>query len=392
MQEATRILHHGEKESRRRMNGAVNPPVVHASLFGFESYQAYLDFITSGEEEFVYSRVANPTVRMLEDKIADLEGTERAIAVASGMAAITPVMLALLKQGDHLLMVDCVYGPARDFATNVLGNLGVEVEFFTSAETLNGAAGLAARLRPQTRLVYLESPGSLHFALQDFTAVAELCRPRGIVTMTDNTWSTPLNQKPHQFGIDVMVHSGTKYIAGHSDLVLGLIACSQELYERIKAMVVLLGATLSPADAYLALRGLRTLPLRMAQHHEVGLQMAHWLNGRPEVARVLHPALAGGELAAKQLTGYSGLFSFVLQESTAAAIHAFTNELEVFTVAISWGSFESLILPLHHAADPQANIDPAQMRISLGLEAVEDLMADLERGFEAWRREIDKAG
>jgi cystathionine beta-lyase len=205
------------------------------------------------------------------------------------MGVIPAALLAHLSQGDHLLVVECVYGPTRTFCNDVLSRLGVQVEYFPPAE----AANLAPRLKENTRLIYLESPGSQTFELQDLAAVAAVARQAGVITLADNSWATPLYQKPLELGIDMVVHSGTKYIAGHSDLTLGLLACSNALFAKIKPMAALLGANLAPDDAYLALRGLRTLPLRMAQHQEAGLKIARWLQNRPEVRQVLHPGLPG---------------------------------------------------------------------------------------------------
>ncbi len=388
MKESTRIIHEGDHPEEHY--GAVNPPVVRASLFGYKTYQAYLDAARHGDRQPYYNRHFNPTTGALEQKIAALEHGETAIAFSSGMGAITAALLALLSQGDHLLMVDCVYGPTRQFADNVLGRMGIEVEYFPPAESVN----LAPRLRDNTRLIYLESPGSLTFELQDLPAVASLARERGIFTLADNSWATPLYQKPLEFGIDIVVHSGTKYIAGHSDLTLGLLVCSTELFAKIKRVAVLLGASLAPDDAYLALRGLRTLPLRLAQHQASALQVAGWLQERPEVREVLYPGLPdfpGHELARRQLSGYSSLFSFRLFPGSRKARHAFVDTLDLFLIGVSWGGYESLILPLEptYKSKPELRarrgLDDDIFRVSLGLEDPEDLIADLEQGLAAWR-------
>lgn len=395
MNETTQILHQGD--TPEQYYGAVNPPVVRASLYGYKTYQEFLDASAEMNHRPFYHRHYNPTVRALEEKIADLEGADLAIAFSSGMAAITAPLLALLSQGDHLLIAECVYGPTRQFCSRVLTRMGIEVEYFPPAES----SDLSHRLRENTRLIYAESPGSLTFAVQDLPAIAALGRERGITTLADNSWATPLYQKPLTMGIDIVVHSGTKYIAGHSDLTLGLLVCSAEMFNRLKRMAVLLGAMLSPDDAYLALRGLRTLPLRMAQHQQSALTIARWLQQRPEVREVLHPGLPDfpdHDLARQQLSGYSSLFSFRLQPGTEAARRAFVDSLDLFLIGVSWGGYESLILPLTNNVKGRSSLraklglDDDTFRTSIGLEAPEDLIADLEKGLAAWRRVMDGAG
>ncbi len=392
MQESTKILHHGDTPAR--YHGAVNPPVVHASLFSFETFDDLLAGFADPFQRPIYHRDYNPTVSLLEQKIAMLEQGEAGIAFASGMGAITAPLLALLSQGDHMLAVETVYGPTREFCETVLRRMGIEVEYFSPAQ----AADLSAHIKTNTRLIYLESPGSLTFELQDLQAAAQLARRRGVYTMADNSWATPLYQKPLTLGIDIVVHSGTKYIAGHSDLTLGLLACSTEMYDKIKPMAVLLGASLAPDDAYLALRGLRTLPLRMAQHQESALKIARWLANRPEVVEVYHPGLptfAGHDLSKKQQSGYSSLFSFRLHPGTPQARRAFVNSLNLFLIGVSWGGYESLMLPLENAfsTEPEwrarRGLVDDMFRTAIGLEAPEDLIADLETGLAAWRAAMD---
>lgn len=392
MDTSTKILHHGE--NRDDYFHAVNPPVIHASLFCYNTYQEFVDAQRDENHRPFYSRHFNPTVGVLEQKFAALEHAEAAIAFSSGMGAITAPLLALLSAGDHLLVTDSVYGPTRQFCNDTLTRMGVEVDYFTAAES----ADLSGRLQPNTRLIYCESPGSLTFDVQDLPAVARLAREHGIPTLADNSWATPLYQQPLDFGIDVVVHSGTKYIAGHSDLTLGLLACSAEMFERIKPTAALLGANLSPADAYLALRGLRTLPVRMARHRDSALAVARWLEQQPEVRVVMHPGLPsfpGCALARQQMSGSSSLFSFKLHPGTEKARRAFVDTLELFLIGVSWGGYESLILPLTSAykSDPawryRRGLDDDTFRTSIGLEDPADLIADLENGLAAWRRAMD---
>ncbi len=392
MKETTQILHQGD--TPEEYYGAVNPPVVHASLFGYKTYQEFLEAQADMYHRPFYNRDFNPTVALLEQKIANLEHADAAIAFSSGMGAITAALLALLSQRDHLLIVESVYGPTRTFCNDTLTRLGIEVEYFPPA----AATDLSERLRANTRVIYLESPGSLTFELQDLPAAAKLAQSAGITTVADNSWATPLYQKPLELGIDVVVHSGTKYISGHSDLTLGLLACSAALFRQIKPTAAMLGAALAPDDAYLALRGLRTLPLRMGRHQQSALAIARWLQNRPEVREVLHPGLPefpGHELARRQQSGHSSLFGFRLQPGTPEARRAFIDTLELFLIGVSWGGYESLILPLETAFNREPDwrarrgLDDDTFRTSIGLEDPEDLIADLEQGLAAWRKAMD---
>lgn len=387
-QRETGLLHLADTSCE--WNGAVNPPVVHVSLFCFESLQEYLDTIDGKIAHYTYGRSGNPTTRVLEQKIAFLEKAEDALALASGMAAISTALLTFAQAGDHILVVSCVYGPVRTFCDTTLRRLGVETEYFPSSES----AQIAQRIRPNTRLIYVESPGSLTFDIQDLRAVARAARERGVLTMIDNTWATPLYQNPIELGIDLSIHSGTKYIAGHSDLMLGLIAGPNKLMKPIRAMARLLGGALSPDDAYLAIRGLRTLPVRMARHQESGLRVARWLQGRPEVREVLHPGLEsfpGYALAKTQMSGYPSLFSFRLQPRGRAAQHRFVDTLlKLFRLGYSWGGYESLILPLinafrdNPALRAELGLDDDTYRICIGLEDPDDLIALLDGALHAW--------
>ena len=392
MKESTRIIHQGD--APEEYQGAVNPPVYHASLYTFKTYGDFLAASANKYHQPFYNRDYNPTVSLLEQKIADLEQADAAIAFSSGMGSITAALLALLSQGDHLLISESIYGPTRQFCRDTLNRLGIEVEFFPPV----GAPNLAERLRPNTRLIYVESPGSLTFEVLDLRAVAELGQAHRVATLADNSWATPIFQKPIALGFDMVVHSGTKYIAGHSDLTLGLLACSEAMYDKIKPMAVLLGACLAPDDAYLALRGLRTLPLRMTQHQDSAMKIARWLQGRPEVREVMYPGLPdfpGHALAQGQQTGFSSLFSFRLQPGSDAARHAFVDTLELFLIGVSWGGFESLMLPLEtsYKDEPEwrarRKLDDDTFRTSIGLEDPDDLIADLEKGLAAWRAAMD---
>jgi cystathionine beta-lyase len=383
----TRIQHLGD--DRERYLGGAAPPIFRTSLFTFPDSASLEENMRLREGgRFLYTRVSNPTTRILETKIADLEATESAIAFASGMGAISAVLLGLLSKGDHLVLEASSYSPTLAFARGPLSRFGVEVTFLPAAEF----ALLDRHLRPTTRLIYLESPASLTFELVDLARVAALARARSVLTACDNSWASPLYQQPSRLGIDLVVHSGTKYIGGHSDLLLGLVAGGGPPMERVRSMAVALGATLSPEDAFLAIRGLRTLPLRMRRHEESALELARRLEGHPRVLRVLHPGLPSfpdHELARRQMQGMSGLFSFLLRGDP----RRFVDALRVFSIGVSWGGYESLALPVaatgppQGADDPRPDIPPGLIRLSVGLEDPRDLIADLDRGFAALGKE-----
>jgi cystathionine beta-lyase len=278
--------------------------------------------------------------------------------------------------------------------------MGVEVDYFDADESRD----LSPRLKPNTRAIYLESPGTLTMQIQDLRAVTGLAREKGIYTLIDNTWATPLYQQPITLGVDVVLHTATKYIGGHSDVMAGILACDTELYPKIQPIAEVLGAALSPDDAYLVTRGLRTLPVRLERQSASALTLARWLQARPEVLKVNHPGLpefSGYELARTQMSGYSGLFSIAIREpASEAAQHAFVNALRYFSIGVSWGGYESLLMPVGDSyrnvpeIRKSMGIEDEMYRISVGLESVEDLIADLERGFAARAAVIEnlKAG
>jgi len=383
MERDTRLQHVGD--DRERFLRSAAPPVFRSSLFTFPDSRSLEEALRAHDpDRFLYTRVSNPTTRILEAKVADLEGTEDAAAFASGMGAITAALLGLLSRGDHLVLQGSSYGPTLAFARGALRRFGVDVTLLPAAEM----ARLDAHLRPNTRLVYAETPASLTFDVVDLARVAQLARARGIVTACDNSWATPIYQQPARQGIDLVIHSGTKYIGGHSDIVMGLVAGGGAPFALVRSMAVSLGATLSPEDAFLAIRGLRTLPLRMARHEESALRVARWLEPRPRVARVLHPGLPsfpGHDVHKRQAQGSSGLFSFQLKGEA----RRFVDALKLFSIGVSWGGHESLVLPVEATApirgadDPRDDIPPELIRLSIGLEDPKDLIDDLERGFKA---------
>jgi cystathionine beta-lyase len=330
-----------------------------------------------------YGRNGTPTTFALEDAVAALEGGARAIALGSGKTAITSTLLALLERDDHLLVADSVYAPTRMFCSGTLARFGVETSFYDPAV----GAGIAELIRSNTRLVFTESPGSLTFEVQDVPAIAETAHARGCLVVMDNTWASPLYFKPFRHGVDISIQAATKYIGGHSDLMMGIVTCTQEIYDRLRRNVMELATAAAPDDCYLALRGLRTLAARLERHQASGLRLAAWLKGRPEVLEVLHPALPGDRghaLWKRDFLGASGLFGFILRPCPKPALAAMLDRLELFGMGYSWGGYESLLIPTHpetcRTAVPWA-VEGVAMRIHVGLEDPDDLIRDLEAGF-----------
>ena len=370
----------------RAHHGTVNPPVYHASTILFESLRAVeearRDPLAKGTS--TYGRTGTPTTFALEEAVAELEGGYGAVAVPGGLAAIAGTFLAYLAQGDHVLVSDSVYQPTRKLCEDLLARLGVETTYYDPRL----GEEIAGLMRPNTKLVFLESPGSHTFEMQDVPAIAAAARAAGVVSAMDNTWATPLFFRPLDHGIDVSIHAATKYLAGHADVMMGLVVAGEEHYHRLRRSAALLGYTAAPDDVYLTLRGLRTLSLRLHRHQETGLRLARWLQARPEVARVLYPALPddpGHALWRRDFGGATGLFGVVLEAVSKDALAAMIDGLDLFGIGFSWGGFESLIIPSEKSTVrtatewPEA---PQLVRIHAGLEDPDDLIADLEAGFE----------
>jgi len=367
--------------------GIVNVPVYHASTILYPSLDALQKTHAAraaGERVVSYGRIGTPTTWSLEDAVADLEGGYRAQVFPSGLAACANAILAVVKTGDHMLVTDSVYGPVRVFCDNFLSRFGVEVTYY---DPLVGA-GIGELMRPNTTAVYTEAPGSQTFEMQDIPAIADVAHSKGAVVLTDNTWASPLFFKPFEHGVDISIQAGTKYIVGHSDVMIGTVTANKEYWPQLQKSANMLGQTAGPDDVYLAQRGIRTLSVRLNQHMENALQVAEWLKGRPEVHSVLHPALPddpGHAIWKRDFLGASGLFSIRLKEVPKAALAAFLDDLELFGMGYSWGGYESLII----LADPTSyrtattwdNTNPL-LRLHIGLEAVDDLIADLKSGFD----------
>ena len=365
--------------------GIVNPPVYHASTITHATVAAMREARERRFEPrvYTYGRHGTPTHSALEEAVAAVEGGERAVCLGSGLAAINAAILAFVETGDHILMADNVYSPARRFCDSFLGRFGVETSYFDPA--IGG--GIADLITERTRIVYVESPGSLTFEMTDIPAVAAPAPEAGAVVVMDNTWAAGVLFKPFEHGVDVSVQAATKYIVGHSDVMMGTVTTTEALWPKVRQSAADLGANCGPDDVYLALRGLRTLGVRLRQHHENGLVLARWLRDRPEVERVLHPALPddpGHALWKRDFTGACGLFGVVLRPAPEAAVAAMLDGMELFSMGASWGGFESLILPTNPAAIRTATTwdRGPTIRIHAGLEDTGDLIADLERGFE----------
>lgn len=364
-------------------HGAVNPPVYHASTVLFRSVQELLSPDVVQRRTWRYGRHGSPTSDAFEAAMAELEGGCRAQVFPSGLSACTTTLLAYAESGGHILVTDSAYAPTRNFARELLGRLGVTAEFYDPGI----GAGIAALIRPETKLIFLESPGSLTFEVQDIPAIVAAARARGVATAIDNTWSGGVYLKPLALGIDVSIHAATKYICGHSDAMLGVAVCNEASWPAVKRAAMLSGASAGPDDVYLALRGLRTLPARLARQGATGLTLARWLAARPDVVRVLHPALPddpGHALWRRDFSGTSGLFAFELPPTSPAALGAMLDSMRLFKMGFSWGGFESLILPLSFRRDRDVRPWTGQgplLRISAGLEAPDDLIRDLDEAF-----------
>ncbi len=381
----TTLIHSGN--SPQDQNGFVSPPLYKASTVLYKSIEHLEESARDPMKNVgtVYGRFGTPSTRNFESAICQLESAYGAVCTGTGLSAITTAILAFAKSGAHILISDSAYFPTRRFC-NSLRRFGVEVEYY---DPLIGSR-IERLIRPQTRLVYMESPGSLTFEVQDVPAIVAVCRQYGIVSMIDNTWATPLFFQPLKLGVNISIHSATKYITGHADSFLGIIACDDLTYSEVRACAIDLGQMASADDVHLGLRGLRTLAVRLRQHSEQALALAQWLKDRPEVETVFHPALAGGlghENWKRDFSGSSGLFSIELKKKFQKnQVNQMVNALKIFGIGHSWGGFESLIVP----ADPSSFRTTGHwankgeiLRLHVGLENLQDLKADLENAFRA---------
>lgn len=358
--------------------GFVNTPLYRGSTVLYETY----DDLVHHRNKYAYGRRGSPTLHALSGALADFEKSAGVLLTPSGLSAISTALLAVVKSGDHILVADTVYRPTRVICDGVLRRLGVETTYY---DPLIGD-GIRALFKANTRAVFTEAPGSQTFEMSDIPAIAKAARNNGAISLMDNTWATPLYFRPHEHGIDISIQAGTKYLGGHSDINLGTISVNEENYPRVLATHGDLGINPGPEDVYLALRGLRTMGIRLERHMESGIRVAKWLQSRPEVLHVLHPALEndpGHAIWKRDFSGACGLFSFILKPEAAKNIGAFFDSLALFGMGYSWGGFESLAIPFDCAGYRTAtkwNPGGPAVRLHIGLEDPEDLIADLADG------------
>ena len=378
----TKLCHIGHDP--RDYHGFVNPPVVHASTVLFPNARA----METRAQPYTYGTRGTPTTDALCHAIDELEGSAGTILVPSGLAAITVPFLAFLSAGDHALIVDSVYSPCRHFCDTMLTRLGVEVEYYDPEI----GSDIERLIRPNTRLVHTEAPGSNTMEMQDIRAISDAAHKHDCVVTIDNTWATPLYFKALDFGADVSIHAATKYPSGHSDILMGTVSANAKHWPVLKEANITLGICGAPDDSYQILRGLRTMGLRLEHHYKSALAVARWLEARDDVAKVLHPALEsfpGHQIWKRDFKGASGVFSFVLpapsRETIKPKAHAFLDALQLFGLGWSWGGYESLavLVNLEDRKIRKGPSDGAVIRLQIGLENVEDIIADLERGFAA---------
>ncbi|MBC8129310.1 MAG: cystathionine beta-lyase [Rhizobiaceae bacterium] len=374
----TRLSHGGGDP--HAYHGFINTPVVHASTVLFPN----TDTMRRRAHSYRYGLWGTPTTKALEETLDDLEGSAGTILLPSGLAACTFPLLAFLSSGDHALIVDSVYGPTRRFADTVLRRMGIDVEYFHPGRD----GGIGPLMRPQTKVVFLEAPGSNTFEMIDVAAAAAVAKAGGAVTMLDNTWATPLFFRPLDHGVDLSIHALTKYPGGHSDVMMGSVSATAETFPRLRDTQMTIGVNAAPDDTYLILRGLKTMGIRLARHEETALALAEWLETRDEVAGVLHPALPsfdGHDLWKRQFKGSSGLFSIVLRGGGVREASVFLDSLRLFGLGYSWGGFESLavLADLSDRTLATASPEGQVIRLQIGLEDRADLQRDLETGFAA---------
>ena len=380
------ILSHAGRHPEEN-HGFVNTPVTRGSTILFGT----LEELDSGTQPFRYGRTGNPSTQSVEEIITELEGAEGTVLAPSGLAAITTALLSCLKSGDELLMTDSAYEPTRRLCEGLLKNLGITTIYYDP----RAGADIEKLITAQTRAIFLESPGSLTFEIQDLPAIAEVAHKKDITVLIDNSWATPLFQRPLDLGADIVIHAGTKMFVGHSDAMFGTISANKRALPSLTSTHRYMGICASPDDAFLAARGLRTLALRMKAHQENALELATWLEVQPNVRSVLHPALPSHPdhaIFKRDFSGSGSLFSFILDDAPRSALAAMLDDLELFGMGYSWGGYESLVLPVTpnriRSAVPWTEKGTV-LRIHTGLENVADLKADFGAGLERYRKAMD---
>ncbi|MGI9874841.1 cystathionine beta-lyase [Vibrio chagasii] len=371
-------------------NGVVNPPVQRASTVVFNSVEEKRKAtINRANKTLFYGRRGTNTHFAFQDAMVEVEGGAGCALYPCGTAAISNAILSFVETGDHILMVDTCYEPTRDFCDTIMKKMGVETTYY---EPTIGE-GIKELIKPNTKVLFTESPGSITMEVQDVPTLARIAHEHDIIVMLDNTWAAGVNFSPFDFGVDISIQAATKYIVGHSDVMLGTAVANEKCWDQLREQSYLMGQCVSPDDAYLGLRGIRTLDVRLRQHADSSLKVAKWLETRPEVDHVRHPALEscpGHEFFKRDFTGGNGLFSFVLKSSNTQATTALLDGMKHFSMGYSWGGFESLILAnepssfnsLRTVANP--NFDGTLIRVHIGLEDVDDLIADLEAGLDRY--------
>ncbi|MEO3680599.1 cystathionine beta-lyase [Rheinheimera sp. FR7-31] len=383
MKRDTKLIHAGR--AKQYTGKVVNPPLVRASTIVFDSF-AELKHATlnRGNRVPFYGRRGTDTHFALQEAICELEGGAGCALYPCGAAAISGALLAFLQSGDHLLMVDSAYEPTRALCDKLLAGLGIETSYYDP----HIGAAIAGLIKPNTKVIFLESPGSLTFEMQDIPAITAVAKQHNIVTILDNTWASPILCQPFTLGVDVSVQSATKYIVGHSDVMLGTASANATHWPQLREHSYLLGYCASADDAYTALRGLRTLAVRLKQHQQSALSVANWLTKRPEVETVLHPALPshpGHAIFKRDFSGSNGLFSFVLKQGSQQQVEAFIEGMTHFKMGFSWGGYESLITATMKLQNLRSattwRYSGPLIRLHIGLEDIEDLLADLDAAF-----------
>lgn len=381
----TRLVHSNSPSASE--TGLLNPPVHRASTILYDTVEEYIGRHSRLYDGVIYGLYGTETTFALAAAIADLESGYQTVITSSGTAAISLSLGAFLKSGDHLLVIDTAYRSTRRFCDEILAGYGVEVTYFPP----DVGSEIGSLLQPNTRMVFLETPGSLTFELADIKAITSVTRERGIITALDNTWATPMLYRPIEHGVDISIAAATKYLSGHSDVMLGaMTAATEDVYKRLKDTAARWGASASADDCYLVHRGLRTLDVRLERHQRTALQLCACFGQQPEVRKVLYPALSsdpGHALWKRDFDGASGLFGVLLNPMSPAERSAFFNGLEIFKMGASWGGFESLMVP---AWPPPVRTcseveEGALIRVHAGLESVDDLVCDLEAAFARLR-------
>ncbi|WP_295894307.1 cystathionine beta-lyase [uncultured Vibrio sp.] len=388
----TRLITAGR--DKKWTNGVVNPPVQRASTIVFDTVaEKNAAMMNRANKTLFYGRRGTNTHFAFQDAMVELEGGAGCALYPCGTAAISNAILSFVETGDHILMVDTCYEPTRDFCDTIMKKMGVETTYY---DPMLGE-GIRDLIKPNTKILFTESPGSVTMEVQDIPTLSRIAHETDIVVMLDNTWAAGVNFSPFDFGVDISIQAATKYIVGHSDVMLGTAVASEKYWPQLREQSYLMGQCVSPDDAYLGLRGIRTLDVRLRQHAENSLAMAKWLEGRPEVDHVRHPSLEscpGHEFFERDFTGGNGLFSFVLKESHPKATTELLDGMHHFSMGYSWGGFESLILAneprsfnsLRTVANP--NFTGTLVRVHIGLEDVNDLIADLELGFKRYNEAV----